>query len=115
MLLTHLYEFFGALLGCSQYGKSGYPAYAGHTNMYEVHKFMALDQYEVGYFIQQVGLSALSFGVTKDDATAVGEALTKTFDRRCSAPAAVLPNATAEPQAICIAVSRLCRGVSLLG
>ena len=35
--------------------------------MYEVHKFMALDSNEVGYFIEQVGLSAKSFGVAEED------------------------------------------------
>lgn len=36
----------------------GFDAYTGHASMYEVHKFMALDPYEVGYFITQVGLAA---------------------------------------------------------
>lgn len=73
--------------------------------MYEVHKFMALDAAEVGYFIQQVGLAASSFGVSDDDVTAVGQSLTEVFDHRCSAPTAVLPDAKSELQAICIAVS----------
>ena len=38
MLLTHLYEFFGVLLGCSDVGMKGFPAYAGDASMYEVHK-----------------------------------------------------------------------------
>ena len=37
-LLTHLYEYFGLLLGCSEVGMSGYPAYSGQTSMYKVHK-----------------------------------------------------------------------------
>lgn len=101
-MLTHLYEYFGNLLGCTQYGKTGYKAYAGHTGMYDVHKFMALDAYEVGYFIQQVGLSAASFGVADADVTAVGQALNMLFGERCAAPAKVLPTAPAELQAICI-------------
>jgi hypothetical protein len=43
--------------------------------MFEVHRFMALDAYEVQYFIEQVGLAALSFGVSADDAEAVGHTL----------------------------------------
>ena len=38
--MTHLYEYFGLLLGCSQIGMPGYPAYSGATNMYEVHKYV---------------------------------------------------------------------------
>lgn len=37
-LMTHLYEFFGSLLGCSTIGMKGYPAYSGSASMYEVHK-----------------------------------------------------------------------------
>lgn len=40
MLLTHLYEFFGGLLGCTEVGMSGFPAYAGSASMYEVHKYV---------------------------------------------------------------------------
>jgi len=29
MLFTHLYQYFGALLGCSGYGTAGFPAYMG--------------------------------------------------------------------------------------
>lgn len=29
MLLTHLYEFFGSLLGCSEVGMTGFSAYMG--------------------------------------------------------------------------------------
>lgn len=38
MLLTHLYEFFGSLLQCSEVGMKGFPAYGGMASMYEVHK-----------------------------------------------------------------------------
>lgn len=47
-LLTHLYTFFGALLGCSMYGKGAFPSYMGHGSMYEVHSFMDLDAAQVG-------------------------------------------------------------------
>ncbi|KAF2099944.1 hypothetical protein NA57DRAFT_55876 [Rhizodiscina lignyota] len=102
-LLTHLYEFFGAVLNCSQYGKSGFSSYSGDTSMYEVHKFMALDAFEVGYFIQQVGMSAASFGVSDSDAATVGNTLNAVFGHKCAAAAAVLPSAKEELQAICIA------------
>ncbi|TKA43178.1 hypothetical protein B0A54_06127 [Friedmanniomyces endolithicus] len=65
--MTHLYEYFGILLGCSQYGNPGYPAYGGDLSMYSVHKYMALDSYDFGFFVQQVALSAASFGVAQAD------------------------------------------------
>jgi len=99
-LLTHLYQYFGAVLGCSA---PDYPAYQGHTSMYEVHKFMALNSAEVGYFIEQVGLSAASFGVATADVDIVGKALTDLFDYRCAPATSVLGGKVApELQSICI-------------
>lgn len=40
MLLTHLYEYFGVLLGCTMIGQPDYPAYAGEGSQYEVHKYV---------------------------------------------------------------------------
>lgn len=102
-LLTHLYQFFGSLLGCSDYGMAGFPAYDGFPSMYQVHKFMDLDVNEVGYFIQQVGLAAESFGVTADDATAVGKALNSLFGYRCAPNATAIAAQGSQQQAICIA------------
>lgn len=103
-LLTHLYEYFAVLLGCSMYGSSSMP-YSGDTNMYQVHKFMGLSEDEFTWFVMQVGLSAASFGVSDDDVQAAGSLLTKTFGYRCAPPAAIPSTAAPEPQAICIAVS----------
>jgi hypothetical protein len=47
---------------------------------------MALDPNEIGYFIQNVGLAALSFGVTQDDVNTVGSVLMQYFGYRCSPP-----------------------------
>ena len=52
--------------------------------MYETHKFMKLSTAEVGFFIQQVGLTAVSFGVSTADATAIGTLLGTVFGMRCS-------------------------------
>ncbi|KAK1722824.1 hypothetical protein CaCOL14_010319 [Colletotrichum acutatum] len=101
-LLTHLYQFFGALLGCSQYGMTGFPKYSGFASMYEVHKFMDLDQNELGYFITQVAMAAASFGVAQDDIKAVGMALNQLFGMRCSPPATAIPEQGPQLQAICI-------------
>jgi len=101
-LVTHLYGYFGYLLGCSQFG-STYKPYQGSTNMYEVHKFMGLDVKEVGYFITQVGLAAASFGVADADVQIVGKALNDAFGYKCSPAAAIPATAAPAPQAICIA------------
>ena len=66
---------------------------------------MNLDPYQVGYFITQVGLSAASFGVTKEDVTIVGEALSKTFGYKCEPPAVVVKAQDAQLQSICQADS----------
>ena len=73
--------------------------------MYQVHKFMALDAYEVQYFIEQVGLSALSFGVAVEDVEVVGLALQDLFGFRCAPKIDVLPGGNEDLQSICIAVS----------
>jgi hypothetical protein len=103
MLLTHLYEFFGVLLGCSEVGKSdAFPAYSGEGSMYQVHKFMDLSAAEFGYFVSQVAGSAASFGVATSDLTAVGTALNTLFGFKDSAPAVVVASQGPQLQAICI-------------
>ncbi|CAI6228106.1 unnamed protein product [Periconia digitata] len=100
-LLTHLYQFFSALLKCSTYGTTpANPSYSGR-DMASSHAFMALDPSEVGYFITQVGLSAASFGVAQEDVTAVGEALNKLFGYKCSPPAVVIPEKGETLNSIC--------------
>lgn len=64
---------------------------------------MALDPYQVGYFITQVGLSAASFGVTKEDVTAVGMALNKLFNYKCSPATTVVKSQGNVLESICIA------------
>lgn len=64
---------------------------------------MDLNQYQVGYFIQQVGLSAASFGVTTEDVTAVGMALNKIFGYRCSPPTVVVPSQGPQLESVCVA------------
>jgi len=101
-LVTHLYSYFGVLLGCSMQNSTAYGAYKGDSSMYEVHKFMDLSYAEVTYFNEQVGLAAMSFGVTKEDATAVGNELMAAFGYSCSPPAVIIPYQPSELQAICI-------------
>lgn len=101
ILLTHLYSYFGDLLGCTLEGTGDYPAYSGDKSMYETHKFMDLNAAEVGYFITQVGLSASSFGVADADVTIVGNALTSLFDYRCAPATTVIPAQGSHLQSIC--------------
>ncbi|GKT50133.1 uncharacterized protein ColSpa_10314 [Colletotrichum spaethianum] len=77
----------------------------GFASMYEVHKFMDLDENELGYFIQQVALAAASFGVAQDDLKAVGTSLNQLFGLRCSPNATAIPEQGSQLQAICIADS----------
>lgn len=101
MLLTHLYEYFGVLLGCSMQGGADYPAYDGDASQYETHKFMDLSHAEVTYFINQVALSAMSFGVAKEDLAVVGTALMNTFGYKCEMPITVIPSQGAQLQSVC--------------
>jgi len=89
-LLTHLYQYFGTLLGCSTIGSMGFPAYEGVIAMYTVHKFMALSPEEITYFIMNVGAAATSFGVTTDDATTVGTTLNSLFNYACIPASAIV-------------------------
>lgn len=100
-LLTHLYEYFGVLLGCSMQGGADYTAYEGDASQYEVHKFMQLGFGEVSYFIEQVGMSAASFGVATEDVTAVGTALMNAFGYRCEPPITIIKAQGAQLQSIC--------------
>lgn len=69
LLVTHLYQYFGGLLGCSMMGTADFPAYSGHSSQYNVHKFMDLTYAQTTYFINQVALSASSFGMSHSYAT----------------------------------------------
>lgn len=97
-LLTHLYQYFGVLLGCSA---TGFPAYAGDASQYSVHRYMNLGPKSIGYFVQEVGLAAASFGVTADDVKIVAAALHKFFGYRCSPATTIVPAQGAQLQSVC--------------
>lgn len=122
-LMTHLYEFFGILLGCSMQssnnasptvptnsaypfgdvtdGGNGFNSYQGDPSMYDVHRFMNLTAADLGYFIEQVALAAESLGVAATDVDMVGVALATTFTELCSPPVALVAGVPAQVQAIC--------------
>ena len=83
---------------------TGLNRYEGKTSMYEVHKFMALDAFQFGYFLQQVQLAAQSFGVDDDDVKQIGRILSNLFGQRCAKEMSAVSGANAELQAICVAV-----------
>jgi len=101
LLLTHLYEYFGTLLGCTMQGSTAYPAYSGSGSMYTTHKFMDLSAAQVGYFIQNVAYSAASFGVAESDLMIVGTALGEYFDVNCGPEMVIIPTQPAALQSIC--------------
>ncbi|KAK3072172.1 hypothetical protein LTR53_007318 [Teratosphaeriaceae sp. CCFEE 6253] len=109
-LMTHLYAYFGILLGCSKYSQPGLPAYNGAISMYKVHKFMALDPYDFGFFVQQVALSAASYGVALADLEIVGDQLYEAFGYRCSALNTFVPDSQPALQSICITDDCLIEG-----
>lgn len=86
ILVTHLYEFFGQALGCTKETGLPFPVYDGDASMYDTHKFMNLTQQQIGFFNSQVGLAAVSLGVSTADATAVGTILNSVFNVRCALP-----------------------------
>ncbi|KAE9374029.1 hypothetical protein N431DRAFT_404510 [Stipitochalara longipes BDJ] len=100
-LITHLYEYFGILLGCSLQGGADYSTYQGDASQYEVHKFMQLGYAQVSYFVEQVGLSAASFGVATEDVMIVGTALMNAFGYKCEPPITIVPAQGAQLQSIC--------------
>ncbi|EGX50118.1 hypothetical protein AOL_s00076g469 [Orbilia oligospora ATCC 24927] len=101
-LFSHMYQYFGGMLGCSLYGQDGFPAYQGSARMYEVHKFMNLAPPQLGYFIQELSLAAISLGVAEGDIIAVASMLNSTFGQACAPPTIVLPDGILDLQAMCI-------------
>jgi hypothetical protein len=83
VLLTHLYQFFGGLLGCTA---NGFPSYKGDPDMYRVHKFMRLQHNEVLYFNRQVTDAASALGVAPSDVYTIGNLLNGVFNKRCTPP-----------------------------
>ena len=63
---------------------------------------MDLDQFEVTYFIEQVGLAAASFGVAKDDIQIVGNALGMLFNYKCAPETTVIKAQGPDLQSICV-------------
>jgi hypothetical protein len=79
-LLEHLYQFFGALLGCTA---AGFPAYQGDADMFRVHKFMRITKEQNDYFFSQVAGAASALGVSDEDVATIVTVLDTVFNTRC--------------------------------
>jgi hypothetical protein len=62
---------------------------------------MQLGYAQVSYFVEQVGLSAASFGVATEDVMTVGTDLMNFFGYKCEAPITIVPAQGAQLQSIC--------------
>ncbi|TGO63290.1 hypothetical protein BCON_0014g00810 [Botryotinia convoluta] len=100
-LLTHLYQYFGVLLSCSKQGDADFPRYSGSASQYNVHKFMDLSDAEVNYFIEQIALSAASFGVSDSGLMIIGYSLQRSFGYRCLPPTTIISKQGSQLQSIC--------------
>ncbi|EHK96557.1 putative enoyl-CoA hydratase, mitochondrial [Glarea lozoyensis 74030] len=90
LLVTHVWQYFGVLLNCSKQGiDPDFPAYKGNPSMYEVHKYMDLDPYEQGWFVDQLTQAAASIGFSAEDTTIWFNTMTGLFSSRCSPPTVV--------------------------
>lgn len=99
--LTHVYPYFGTVIGCSKIGDDGFPPYIGPNSIYEVHKFMYLGPEDVGYFITQIGLSLLSMGVTEEDVAISNATFDALFNYRCLPPYDLIKSQGPQNSSIC--------------
>lgn len=99
--LTHVYPYFGTVIGCSKIGDTGFPPYSGPNSIYETHKFMNLGPEDVGYFITQIGLSLSSMGVTDEDVAISNSTFDRLFNYRCLPPYDLIKNQGAQSSSIC--------------
>lgn len=88
---------------CTSLIASNYTSNLGqqHPNLYQVHKFMALDPNELGWFIENVGLAARSVGISEREANIITSSMSRSLNLRCLPPIAVLPGGPVAPQGLC--------------
>ncbi len=123
-LMTHLYEYFGIILGCSS---PEFPKYTGSSSqaqvhplsafpeipprthqVKQVHRFMDLPAPSMHYFIHTIYDAAVSLGVAGPDLTthvgdaiSIGIALDNIFNKKCSPAQKIAPYQPSELQAMC--------------
>ena len=104
-LMTHLYQYFGIILGCDE---PSFPKYAGNPSQAAVHRFMDLKAPEMHYFIHNIYDAALTLGVAGPDlvthvgdAISIGVGLDNIFNKKCSPPQKVATYQPSAPQSMC--------------
>jgi hypothetical protein len=80
---------------------SSFTSVLNKTSLYEVHKFMSLDPYDLGYFIDQVEGAARVIGLTAGEAAAIKQEMSSSLTFRCKPKVAITPGAPLGPQSIC--------------
>lgn len=86
-LFTHWFTAFGFIYGCSFAPKfprtadSGGPLSAAY-----VHKFMNLNQTDIGYFIEQLTVASKYFGFSEEDAQTLETFMNARYNVRCAPP-----------------------------
>ncbi|KAL9604617.1 MAG: hypothetical protein Q9219_000337 [cf. Caloplaca sp. 3 TL-2023] len=104
-LLTHFYQYFGIILGCTS---PAFPRYNGPASQFQIHRYMDLTAPEMHYFIHNVYDAALTLGVQGPDlvthvgdAISIGVGLDNVFNKQCSPPIQVAPYQTSALQNMC--------------
>lgn len=99
---THAVTFLAEHLGCSLQGTSDvFAKYNGPKSLYGVHEFMRFDSTDIGYFVQELGLSLLSHNVSKTDVDGFGAKVMEMFGHRCVPAFPVVPGYEPNLQSIC--------------
>lgn len=104
-LLTHFYQYFGLILGCSS---PDFPKYQGSGSQAQVHRFMDLPSPAMHYFIHNIYDAAVSLGVAGPDlvthvgdAISIGIGLDNIFNKKCSPAQQIAPYQPSELQSMC--------------
>lgn len=112
LLANHLVAFFGTALGCTA---PGFPAPSSFVTMQRVHYGMGIDAGDFAYFIQQVVLTAQSFGVAQIDIDTIAAPFLNAFglcggvNQICTDPGCPLATVVSDQE--CEFQSELRRGV----
>ena len=100
-MFTHLGDVFALAFECSTIEQSNFSSSLQKSSLYEIHKFMALNPDDLGYFIEQVGLAAQSVGLTQAEATKITDAMAEGLTYRCKPLSPLVPGGIVGPQSIC--------------
>ncbi|KAL9004643.1 MAG: hypothetical protein Q9188_002534 [Gyalolechia gomerana] len=104
-LLTHFYQYFGLILGCTS---PSFPRYTGPASQFQIHRYMDLSAPEMHYFIHNIYDAALTLGIAGPDlvthvgdAISIGVGLDNVFNKKCAPPVRVAGYQESALQGIC--------------